>query len=256
MAIPLAQGFRPFDRNNFDDRRALRARARAFFGVGMRAHKTKSALSIHKLWRASPFAEMMRLDVIAHPTANRQALLSLHPQETPRTSTAKQTAILNYAEGREGWTYISNGVNGTVFRSPCGEWVFKRARRNDGTRTFLEWCMWKQARGEGMKGMPELDFLADCGEGYVVGMRRYANTASAVLSTSSFDAGETVSQYDYMVALITAFEAECPGCHAGDLHGGNFMYDDRTDSYVLIDPTNGRYRPLGSWFDPESFTLH
>lgn len=177
-------------------------------------------------------------------------------------STATQRELLEYAEMR-GWQFIGGGVNGSVYASPDGEWVYKRARRNDTTRTFLEWCMWRQQQGRGMRGMPEIDFLADCGEGYVVGMRRYACTfrerkESGADPGFSCMWGLVAPDGHYIRQLLRAFCLDCPGCEADDLHGGNVMWDSRTDDYIVIDPSNGDYAPLGSWHAPEDFqlTLH
>lgn len=165
-------------------------------------------------------------------------------------STATQKKVAKYADER-GWDELGSGINGTVFATPCGEWVYKRARRSDGTRTFLEWCLWKQRIGERMKGMPEVEFLVDCGDGgYVVGMRRYAMTAYAHHDNNYTDA---YHHEDYVQALLAEWQMDCPGTQADDLHSKNVMWDTREGVYVVIDPSNYEYTAPGE--PPEHFVL-
>jgi hypothetical protein len=143
----------------------------------------------------------------------------------------------------KGWVFHANGAFSRVYTNDAmPEWVMKRGE-NDGTRTYLEWCMFKRRKGEFMKGMPEVDWLVSVGDGsYLCMMRRYYCARSLSLGWGGY------SQLDYMARLIKVIKEELPFMRVNDLHSGNFMAMDhppRKNRIVLTDPSSDAYRPLG-----------
>lgn len=164
---------------------------------------------------------------------------------------------------RHKWERFSGGCYGSVYH-PCegSEWIVKLAR-NDGTRTYLEWCLWREKTGRKMKGMPEIDFLISYRVGndenyYLVAMRRYTSLRDKFdeeedrlkAITPAKDRGESSH---YLRKLVLAFEEET-GIQANDLHTGNFLYDERSKTYILTDPSSRGYHPLGA--NEAAMTLH
>lgn len=140
----------------------------------------------------------------------------------------------------DDWTYIGSGGFASVHGHKNREWVLKRAQ-NDGTRTYLEWCLIKQARGERMQGMPEIDFVIPISEHqYVAAMRRYY---------PSKDAGPIP---DYIYELAQECELDNPAIVCRDLHRGNIMmkYSDNQGEFILTDPSSSGYRPVGCRYTP------
>jgi hypothetical protein len=143
----------------------------------------------------------------------------------------------------KGWTFLANGAYSRVYRNDAmPEWVLRRGE-NDGTRTYLEWCMFKRAKGEFMRGMPEVDWLVPLGEDhYLCMMRRYYCARQLSLGWGGY------GKLPYIVRLLKAIHEELPFMSTNDLHSGNFMAMDpepKESRIVLTDPSSDRYRPLG-----------
>lgn len=167
----------------------------------------------------------------------------------------------------KGQQWIGGGCISEVYTlAELPGYVLKRASRRDGTLNYLEWCQRMQSSGQGMRGMPEIDFIVHtehveqaCSgasvtrQGYVVCMKRYSDHGFK----SFGDAVDAIWQLDYMKALVDAYEAfmqatfdmaDCPA--AGDLHGGNVMMEGNT--YILLDPSARAYETNNN---PEEYTL-
>jgi hypothetical protein len=151
------------------------------------------------------------------------------------------------------WPYLSSGCFGAVHASPCGEWVIKRAR-NDGTRTYLEWCRYKQSIGAGLRGMPEIDFLVmEDDAHYIVTLRRYESVKDRETGEVRPEVGmgrwydnviDAIGCPDYIKELVDAFVAECKHKTFNlDLHANNVMWDKRTKTIIVTDPSSGDYEP-------------
>lgn len=160
----------------------------------------------------------------------------------------------------KGQVYLGGGCVSEVYAlDSLPGYVIKRASWLDGTLNYLEWCQRMQQSGNGMRGMPEIDFIVHTTRpateyreetrGYVVCMKRY----------SPHDGGyfvESVWQLDYMADLIAAYRAFMGetfgrGCdYCSDLHGGNVMLDGST--YILTDPSAIEYKTLNGI---EGYTL-
>lgn len=142
-----------------------------------------------------------------------------------------------FSNAFRGQKYLGEGMFANVSSMGNG-WVVKTATSRDCTLNYLEWCKRKQAAGEGMQGMPEIDFIVHTEEGYIVTMRQY--TPQDVSPWSS-----THSECEYIQDLVTSFEVymfdtfgEFRACN--DLHAGNVMLD--TGMYVMTDPSSRPYR--------------
>lgn len=170
----------------------------------------------------------------------------------------------------KGWNCIGNGCYGRVYEKPDGEWVWKKAR-SDGTRTYLEWVLVKQQKGEAMLGMPEVDFVVpvvgSALEEYIVAMRKYEKVRGR-LSEFGWELTIYGSEPDhslherpgcpqYLKDLILAFEKETY-IPANDIHTGNIMVVPGSNLLVLTDPSSASYSPLGaSWKNElQEFALH
>lgn len=170
---------------------------------------------------------------------------------------------------RQGFHRIGNGCYSTVY-SKHGtsdkpfEWVLKHGV-NDGTRTFLEWVLLKTARGERMRGMPDVEFVADrplvqeLNDGttarigmYLASMRRYDKVdwfelfgADNLRYPIHYDQRFIESEHRYIIDVVEAFEAET-NVKAGDLHMANVMWDAKAQGIVVTDPSSYAYVPLGA----------
>lgn len=84
---------------------------------------------------------------------------------------------------QQGWRFVAQGAFSRVYvNDSIPQWIIKRGA-NDGTRTYLEWCILKRQRGEWMKGMPEVDWVLGLeGDAYMASMRRYYPARDWVLS--------------------------------------------------------------------------
>lgn len=140
------------------------------------------------------------------------------------------------------------------------EWVIKRAR-NDGTRTYLEWCLFMQrTKKRRLRGMPEIDWIVAQGDKmYVVCMRRYRPVwhdneekggPLAMLKTAGWH--DPTQIYDlhykdgcpgYLRKLVDAFQ-DMYDNSVNDFHRGNLMYDKRRNELILTDPSCREYRPV------------
>lgn len=143
----------------------------------------------------------------------------------------------------KGWKFLANGAYSMVYQNEAmPDWILKYGT-NDGTRSYLEWCMFKRAKGEFMKGMPEVDWLVGIGEGsYLCMMRRYYCARSLGLGWGGY------GKLPYLARLIRTVSDELPFVGCNDLHSGNFMALDPTPKesrIVLTDPDSSGYRPLG-----------
>lgn len=157
--------------------------------------------------------------------------------------------------------FLGDGAFGQV-HAICDEWVVKYSKK-DGTLNYLEWCLWMQRAGKGMKGMPEVDTIVHLDGGqYMVTMRRYARTMSDSGLTYS-ERDEKVFEAEWYEELKDAYLAyhedmledvaeDSQGFAKrdpwDDCHGGNVMFDERTDSWVVTDPCSGPYRLQRSAF--------
>lgn len=135
--------------------------------------------------------------------------------------------------------YLGSGLYARVHAIGEG-WVVKHCSTKDGTLNYLEWCQRMQAAGEGMDGMPEIDFLVHTAEGYIVTMRQYKPQAD--------DCCTDFKELEYMQELVAAFEAYMADTFheysfAHDLHGGNAMLDAR-GNFILTDPSAYGYCTL------------
>lgn len=143
----------------------------------------------------------------------------------------------------KGWKYLSNGAFSHIYKNDAmPEWVLKRGT-NDGTRTYLEWCLFKRKKGQFMRGMPEVDWLAGLGDdNYLCMMRRYHSARDLSLGWGGY------KTLPYMVRLVETIREELPFLELNDMHSGNFMAMDdpaRKNRIVLTDPSSSAYRPLG-----------
>jgi hypothetical protein len=144
------------------------------------------------------------------------------------------------------WPQVGSGLYGTVYGSPDGDYVIKRAR-NDGTRTYLEWVMDRTLEGRRLRGMPWVEWLQDDGpDGYAVKMRRYRPLATVAPKDSGVTRVFQVHRHEdaprYLETLIQAFEADT-GVGAWDVHYGNVMGDDNGE-WIVLDPSSDGYKPL------------
>ena len=155
---------------------------------------------------------------------------------------------------------------------PCGEghvasvldlgdgWVFKHANHKDETLNYLEWCVLMTKAGKGMKGMPDIDRIIHLEEGYIVLMRKYEYHGckpSGVGYPSFNGTGYCAKLIEAYRAYMTAlFGTVCRGPLVGetseewneeyekgareyacDLHGGNYMWDNLTNGWIVTDPS-------------------
>jgi hypothetical protein len=144
---------------------------------------------------------------------------------------------------------LGGGCYSTVYRlSESSEWVLK-VGRNDGTRTYLEWCKRRQDAGKSLRGMPKVDWVASIGE------KEYAACIEAMAHDPARDGtywdkyGIQANQYsfhaspglpEYVGKLIRAMKDEC-GVYGNDLHHANFLINRKGD-VVLTDPDSDTYR--------------
>lgn len=158
---------------------------------------------------------------------------------------------------KKGFEKISNGCYGVVYGSHASEWVVKYAA-NDGTRTYLEWCLLMQRKGRKMRGMPELDFVVGLGKHYMVAMKRYKPIKGRLMEfgwDSEYESylHEKDGCPEYLKKLIEAFEKDCPAITCNDVHYENVMTDGK--SVILTDPSSSGYRPTGctvaAWYTDE-----
>lgn len=166
--------------------------------------------------------------------------------------------------------HLSGGAFGQV-HAINDEWVVKYVRTKEGTLNWLEWCWMMQRAGMHMRGMPEIDIIIrtngdDEKGGYAVTMRRYKETLaqrndhSGVEYMSAYDLPDKVryikelrwAYADYWANVLRGsrwFESAVAGLNpakrqeraAGhhcwdDLHGGNVMWDERTETWIITDP--------------------
>lgn len=140
------------------------------------------------------------------------------------------------------------------------EWIIKKAK-NDGTRTYLEWCHFMQHKKKRrLRGMPEIDWIVAQGRHmYVVCMRRYRplwtgkeskNDNLAILKAAGwcdgfvdYDLHKAAGCPGYLLRLIKSFEKLYPDA-VNDFHRGNLMYDKVRNELILTDPSSFHYRPL------------
>jgi hypothetical protein len=151
--------------------------------------------------------------------------------------------------------YLGGGCYAQVHRIRPG-WVLKHAPHRDGTLNYLEWCLLKQAAGEHMDGMPEIDFLVHTENGYLVTMREYTGIPRTDWGRRDFP------EREYLDDLVAAFETYMVDTFnkcgfANDLHGGNAMID-ADGEYVLTDPSSLEYldTPCVEHFELETEYMH
>lgn len=155
-----------------------------------------------------------------------------------------------FSNAFKGQEYVGNGCFARVSSLGNG-WVVKNAHRRDATLNYLEWCKRKQDAGEGMMGMPEIDFIVHTEEGYIVTMRQYTPQPER-LSNSYVH-----MECEHIAELIAAFEcymADTFGEYncANDVHGSNVMIGPRF-MLILTDPSSRCYF---SHAYVDSFNLH
>lgn len=156
----------------------------------------------------------------------------------------------------KGFERIAGGYYCSVYARDDDPWVIKQGY-NDGTRTYLEWCMLKTARGERMRGMPQIDFLVDDGDkGYIVAMKRYELIKDR-LHEFGFPKGASGALHKqvgcptYLTALVNAvntdLQRDCDwgGDWCNDVHWANVMLDVESNDIILTDPSSALYLPLG-----------
>jgi hypothetical protein len=174
---------------------------------------------------------------------------------------------------RKSFERFANGAYGSVYGNIDSPWIVKQAQ-NDGTRSFLEWCMLKCRRGERMKGMPEIDFLIEEPDyysrgSYIVAMKRYQPIlnrmgeffgAEAVLNLALPNAAihRWPTCPTYIPDLIKAFETDMQRVvNCCDVHSSNIMYDADLEELIVTDPSSGPYYSLGTQpaVNPAQFEL-
>lgn len=152
---------------------------------------------------------------------------------------------------RQGADKIGGGVYGQVYTLPKTnhQWIVKSAK-DDGTRSYLEWVQYRTRIGKRMRGMPIIDFLYARDGRYIVGMKRYKpldDDQRIAFGRAKYEPSHYISR------LIAEFEEET-GVEANDCHGNNAMWDEKTKSIILTDPSSQQYVPLGTVpenYDPE-----
>lgn len=157
---------------------------------------------------------------------------------------------------------LGKGSYGMVMPHPDypKDWVIKKAK-NDGTRTYLEWCHFMQhKKNRRLRGMPEVDWVVAQGtQQYIVCMRRYQPIWHAKEDKGGpLDMLKTVGWCDpeqiyalhqkegcpgYLVKLVEVFERLWPRA-VNDFHRGNLMFDKARNELILTDPSCREYRPL------------
>lgn len=162
------------------------------------------------------------------------------------------------------WKRLGSGCFGAAYAHPNGEWVWKIGS-NDGTRSYLEWCLHRERMGERMPGMPEIDFLMDYGNyQYLCAMKRYQSIEDRTGEYGwkmekrnncwNGEIQEVHPVYDlpkvegcpqYLKALLMMWEHET-GEKYNDLHHGNIMWDKERKELIITDPSSSGYRKLGT----------
>lgn len=145
---------------------------------------------------------------------------------------------------------------------PDNEWVLKTARYKDGTLNFLEWCYSLQKAGKSMRGMPEIDALVHTTDGYAVAMRFYTRYQEVRGEVDSYEDAEYIKELcaaylEYCKAAfvvrvnhylgddqpknITWRTIEKKSDVMGDMHDSNHMWDHRTGTHIITDPSAMSY---------------
>lgn len=146
---------------------------------------------------------------------------------------------------------LGRGCYGTVYALKGNEDYVVKLARNDGTRTYLEWCKHRQSIGRGMRGMPRVRWIVGTDEGYAVCMPRLPHKpgdeglemgwARYGLPGGAYYPANHTHTPAYLRKLVEAMQDEA-GIHGNDMHYQNFMVD-HDGTIVLNDPDSGSYYP-------------
>lgn len=157
-----------------------------------------------------------------------------------------------------GMRKLGQGAYSVAFELP-ERMVIKRGRASDGTRTFLEWCMWKRSKGEVMMGMPVVlcvepvvknIALGDYDEPYIAVLQRCDLTAREYIERilqrpmTGSDVTMDPDCPPYVKELARRFTEET-GVFCDDMHGKNVMVCG-TD-WIVLDPSCGAYTRPEDW---------
>lgn len=152
--------------------------------------------------------------------------------------------------------FLGGGCFGEVHEIGTSGWVIKTTSSRDGTLNYLEWCKRMQDAGDGMLGMPEIDFLVRTERGYIVTMRKYDKFEVDPLepSSSRWDIPDDCAHLQELKDAFNYYMLYEFGCEnfANDCHMHNYMVD-ASGVLILTDPSSRSYR---THIEPPAFQLH